>query len=254
MLASPTAHTCACNLPVLSSIMHSFLSVTNLYMGCNVDLMIGRGSDRLLTIQCICLSWAPWVKRWVGSLKALCSTHINWMALWYCNQRNEGCFSGHGSPQPSLETLNVNWENVIVRHKWWRKRGITYRLNLLHAMVTLHLAKYGMQIKIPHCPAWLTITHIPSDLNFAVTYLDSDSSNMPKILSLVYKTTGSPHAPQKACRKLTYLVYSNSDIWDKLREMCLHVSLAQIMEFRSKLNVLSDHAWKVRYSYGYQDK
>ncbi len=130
---------------------------------------------------------------------------------------------------------------MIVRRKQWRKRGITYRLNFLHAMVTLHLAKYGTQVKIPHHPARLTITHIPSDLNFAVGYLDSDSSNVPKILSLVYKTTGSHHAPQKARRKLTYLVYSNSDIRDKLREMSLHVSLAQIMEFRSKLDTLSDH-------------
>jgi len=108
-------------------------------------------------------------------------------------------------------------------------------------MVTLHLAKYGTEVKISHRPARPTITHIPSDLNFAVAYLDSDSSNVPKILSLVYKTTGSPHAPQKARRKLTYLVYSNSDIWDELREMCLHVSLAQIMEFRNKLDTLSDH-------------
>ena len=74
---------------------------------------------------------------------------------------------------------------MIVRHKQWRKQRITYRLNLLHTMVTLHLAKYGMQVKIPHHPAWLTITHIPSDLNFAVAYLDSDSSNVPKILSVV---------------------------------------------------------------------
>ena len=39
-LASPTAHTCACDLPVSSSITRSFLSVTNLYIGCDADLEI----------------------------------------------------------------------------------------------------------------------------------------------------------------------------------------------------------------------
>jgi len=35
---------------------------------------------------------------------------------------------------------------------------------------------------------WLLFTWIPSDLNFAVAYFDSDSSNVPKILSLVSYT------------------------------------------------------------------
>ena len=75
-------------------------------------------------------------------------------------------------------------------------------------MAAFHLAKYNKAVRIPHRVVGQMVTHIPLDLNFSVAYLDNDSSNVPKILSLVYNNRkfhlmtkkgiqeiGIPHTP-----------------------------------------------------------